>query len=61
MTNEFLKTIQEALTAINRLFAVLELKDAEIKRLQERVAMLEFARKARTQLETAKCITEMIQ
>jgi hypothetical protein len=60
MTNKLLKTIQEALATINRLFTLLEAKDAEIARLQERVAMLEFASNARKQLERAKPVNNWV-
>lgn len=53
------KTLREALDCIDRLFKLIEQKDAQIKQLKERVAMLEFARGAK--LEKAKPITERIQ
>ena len=55
-----IKTLKEALSSIDRLFRVIEQKDREIAKLKERIAMLEFARNARMQLERAKPLNDWV-
>jgi hypothetical protein len=57
---QLLAALQQAMATIQRAFALLDAKDAEIARLREQVAMFEYASSARKQLERAKVITDRI-